>query len=85
MVPPEMAWGFAGWTQKLALKAFAMDVQRIQMKAGRESDDQRAYRYMVMQYGPLLLRMLRDLGSWECVGKTIGDDVERLARSKLNR
>jgi len=26
--------------------------------------------------------MLRDLGSWECVGRTIGDDVERLAASK---
>ena len=84
-VPPEVAWGFAGWTQKLAVRAFAMDVQRIQMKAGRESDDQRAYRYMVMQYGPLLLRMLRDLGSWACVGLTIGEDVERIAREKIQR
>lgn len=82
-VPPEMAWAFAGWTQKLAAKAFAMDVQRIQMQAGRESDDQRAYRYLVMQYGPLLLRMFRDLGSWECVGRTIGDDIERRMREKL--
>jgi hypothetical protein len=55
------------------------------MKAGRESDDQRAYRYMVMQYGPLLQRLLRDLGSWACVGMTIGDDVERIARQKIKR
>ena len=43
------------------------------MQAGRETDDERAFRFMTMQYGPLLKRMLGDLGSWECVGLTIGE------------
>lgn len=74
---PEQAWGFAGWTHELARRAFALELERITMQAGRETDDERAFRFMTMQYGPLLKRMLGDLGSWECVGLTIGEAIQQ--------
>lgn len=73
---PEQAWGFAAWTHELAQRAFSLSIDRINMYAGKESDDERAFRYLVIQYGPLLERLVRDVGSWECVGLTIRDAIE---------
>jgi hypothetical protein len=82
---PAQVWGCSGWTGDLARQLFAMDVERIAMQGARESDHDRSYRYMLQQYGPTLRRMLADLGSWECVGLTIGDDLDRIARLKPKR
>lgn len=82
---PEQAWGCTGWTHELARRLFSLDVTRIEMQAGRESNHDRAYRFMLQQYGPTLRRMLADLGSWDCVGLTIGDDLERIAALKRRR
>lgn len=82
---PEQVWGCSAWTCELARRLFSLDVARIEMQGGRETDHQRAYRFMLAQYGPTLRRMLADLGSWDCVGMTIGDDLERIAASKLKR
>ena len=46
----------------------------------RKSDDQRAYAAMVAQYGNMLARMAEDLGSWDNVGRTIGDDLAAYRR-----
>lgn len=72
---PEQVWGFSGWTHQLAQRAFALDIERIAMQAGRETDDARALRFLVIQYGPMLSRLMRDLGSWECVGLTLGEEI----------
>lgn len=77
---PEMAWGFAGWTQELARQALALDVIRTHMQAGRESDSARAYRFMLQQYAKTLRGMYHDLGDWACVGKQIGHDLQRLGK-----
>jgi len=82
---PEQAWGFAGWTHELAKRALSLQIQRITMQAGRETDDERAFRFMVMQYGPLLQRMLRDLGSWDCVGLTIGEAIKKHQEQRRSR
>lgn len=82
---PEQVWGCSAWTHELARRLFSLDLARVEMQAGRESDHDRAYRFMLQQYGPTLRRMLADLGSWECVGLTIGDDLARIARVKLTR
>lgn len=74
---PEQAWGFSQWGADVAKLAMALDVERITMQAGRETDDQRALRFLAIQYGPLLTRMLADLGSWECVGLTLGEEVRK--------
>lgn len=73
---PEQIWGFSGWTADLASRAMALDVERIKTRVARQTDDERAYRFMLKQYGKLLRRMRDDLGGWECVGMTIGYDIE---------
>ncbi len=82
---PAQVWGCAAWTHELARRLFSLDVARVEMQAGRESDHQRAYRFMLQQYGPTLRRMLADLGAWDCVGMTIGQDLERLEGLKRRR
>lgn len=82
---PEQAWGCSAWTHELARRLFSLEVARVEMQAGRESDHDRTYRFMLQQYGPTLCRMLADLGSWDCVGLTIGDDLARIASYKLRR
>lgn len=81
-VPPEAAWGFAGWTSSLAREVFALDVERVSMQAGRETDHERARRFMVMQYRRVLERMLDEVGSWERVGVQLGGDVRKLKRER---
>lgn len=79
---PEEAWGFAGWTHELAKRAFSLDIARVTMKAGRETDDERAFRHLVIQYGPLLERVMKEVGTWECVGLTIRDALEERRRNQ---
>lgn len=79
-VGPEIAWGFAGWTAELAARALKLEVERITMQAARESDLSRGWRYMLQQYGNVLRQMHHELGSWECLGLTIGEDLSRMAR-----
>lgn len=79
-VGPDSVWGFSGWTWDLYQEVFELPLERINMKAGRESDDERAYRFMLLQYGKILQKQLNDLGSWEAVGKQIGFDLEKIRR-----
>lgn len=73
---PEQVWGFSAWTQELAHQAMDLDVPRVVGRSWRESDDDRAFRFMIRQYGPLLQRLEQDLGSWCVVGKTIGAAIQ---------
>ena len=45
----------------------------------RQSDDDRAYSYMLAQYGGMLRRRFEDIGSWDLVGRQIGDDLQARA------
>jgi hypothetical protein len=83
---PEEAWGYASFTQQLAHRALSLDVPKIDGRTWRETDDERAFRFMCRQYGPMLRRLLADLGSWECVGLTIGhslDEIEAAGRPPI--
>ena len=78
---PEQAWGFAAWSQALVLEAINLDIPRVEGLGWQpQSDDDRAMDWLCRQYGPLLGRVLQDLGSWECVGLQIGDRIAELAR-----
>lgn len=78
---PEQAWGFAAWSQALVLEAVSLDIPRVEGLGWQpQSDDDRAMDWLCRQYGPLLGRVLQDLGSWECVGLQIGDRIAELAR-----
>lgn len=83
---PEQAWGFAAWSQQLILAALKLNVEKIQGIGWKpQSDDEKTFDWLCRQYGPLLGRMVQDLGSWECVGLTIGDRIAELARlERLN-
>jgi hypothetical protein len=75
---PVEVWGFSRWTQEILRQTMDLDVPRVVINPWRESDDERAYRFMLRQYGPLLRRVQEELGSWACVGAQIGDDLSRL-------
>jgi hypothetical protein len=72
---PEQAWGLSSWTNDLAKRCLEIDVPRVQMKVWREADDDRAFAFMVRQYGPMLERLKLELGDWSCVGLQIGQAV----------
>lgn len=78
---PEQAWGFSAWSQDLILAALALNVEKVKGIGWQpQSDDERTFDWLCRQYGPLLGRMVEDLGSWECVGLTVGDRIAELAR-----
>lgn len=78
---PEQAWGFASWSQDLILEALKLNVEKIQGLGWKpQTDDEITLDWLCRQYGPLLGRMVEDLGSWQCVGLTIGDRIAELAR-----
>lgn len=78
---PEQAWGFAAWSQDLILAAHKLNVEKIQGLGWKpQTDDEITLDWLCRQYGPLLGRMVEDLGSWDCVGLTIGDRIAELAR-----
>ena len=78
---PEEAWGFASWSQDLIFAALKLNVEKIQGLGWKpQTDDEITLDWLCRQYGPLLGRMVEDLGSWECVGLTVGDRIAELAR-----
>ena len=78
---PEEAWGFSAWSQALVLAAINLDIPRVEGLGWQpQSDDEKAFDWLCRQYGPLLGRVLQDLGSWECVGLQIGDRLAELSR-----
>ena len=83
---PSEAWGFAAWSQELILAALKLNVEKIKGLGWQpQSDDEKTFDWLCRQYGPLLGRMVEDLGSWECVGLTLGDRIAELARlERLN-
>lgn len=51
-------------------------------KAWRVSDDDRAYAYMLSAFGALLTRRAEDLGSWDCLGLQLRDDIAEASHAK---
>jgi hypothetical protein len=73
---PIDALGSAPWMREVWRSVCGLELSPIQVGRGyRLADDERAYRYMCLQYGSVLKRMQADLGSWECVGLQIGSDL----------
>lgn len=79
---PEQAWGLTGWTQELARQAFSLELDRIYFRARRLSKDDAAIRWMLRQYRAPLLRMVDDLGGWNCVGLTLGEVMTRMDKEQ---
>jgi DNA relaxase NicK len=70
---PEQAWGLTDWSHALAQQAFALELDRIYIRARKLSSDEEKLRWMLRMYKGPLRRMVGDLGSWDCVGLTLGE------------
>lgn len=69
-------WGASKWTRQLASVVLEQLVDPHPPGTIRkESDQDRKLRWMVKQYGPLLVQLHADLGSWECVGLQLRDAI----------
>lgn len=89
---PVEVMGCAAWLREVWRLVMGMELDPVEVrKPWRQSDDDRAYAFLLSQYGKVLQRLKDDLGSWECVGLQLGHDLaerhaaERLARSPLGR
>lgn len=53
---PAAIWGTSQWARQLHARVFGSEISAVLMQADRVSDDERAYRFLLRQYGPLLRR-----------------------------
>jgi hypothetical protein len=75
-VEPIDALGCSKWMREVWKAVAGLELQPVQVGRGyRQADDERAYRYLLAQYGGVLRRMKNDAGSWECVGLQLGQDL----------
>lgn len=65
---PEAAYGYADWTQELARRVFALEIERVRIKELRESDNERALEFMAKQYGAHMQKRADELGGWGNLG-----------------
>jgi hypothetical protein len=77
---PDQLWGVSPWIAEFVGEAFAMNVQPISISERRESNRNRALRYMAGQYQAHLADLLRECGGdLAAFGSAIADlaDLER--------
>lgn len=82
-VSPAQVWGSSSWTRDLAARVLAEHIDP--HPAGttyRLTERDRALQWMCKQYGPHLLGLAQDLGSWECLGLTLREMVHEQGRKK---
>lgn len=76
-IDPVDALGASAWMREVWKQVAGLDLKPVQVGKGyRQSDDERAYRYLLAHYGGVLRRLQADLGSWECVGLQLGEDLK---------
>jgi hypothetical protein len=87
-IEPVEVMGSSRWLRDVWRAVVGLELDPVQVgKPYRQSDDQRAYAYLLAQYGGLLRRMQGDLGSWACLGMQLGHDLAEAdeARTKGKR
>jgi hypothetical protein len=78
-IEPVDALGCSRWMREVWKAVAGLDLTPVQVGRGyRRSDDERAYRYLLAHYGGLLRRLHCELGSWDCVGLQLGQDLSVL-------
>lgn len=82
---PAEVWGASKWTRDLAGLALGEAIDPFPAASQtRLTSLERKLRYLAIQYGPTLLELRQDLGSWECVGLTLGEYIaEERERRRL--
>lgn len=74
---PVQVWGASRWSRELA--GLVLQAHVDPHPAGtvyRKTTDQAANDWMCRQYGAMLLRQLEECGSWDLVGRNIGETIK---------
>lgn len=80
-ISPLDTWGASAWTAEYAALVLADHVDP--HPAGttwRKTDLDQRLMFACRQYGPTFLELFELLGSWECVGLTINEQIKELQR-----
>ena len=73
---PVSLMGSSRWMRELMKRVAGLELEPFEAgKSWRQADDDRAYAALLAQYGGLLQRIAGDLGSWDCLGRQMGDDL----------
>lgn len=78
LLSAEQVWGLAKWSRQFASELLSTKIQRVDVQIYQPSDDERAYRHMLKQYGKVFARMLATHGSAETVGAQIFHDLQHM-------
>jgi DNA relaxase NicK len=81
-VSPDEIWGLARWSLAMAAELGKTEIQKVDVQIYQPSDDDRAYRWMLKQYGKLLGKLHASHGSWETLGAQIGYDLEHMEQQE---
>lgn len=85
-IEPMEVMGSSAWLRHVWRAVAGLDLTPVQVGKGwRQAQDDRAYHYLLAQYGGLLRRIQSDLGSWECLGKQIGHDLAERDKAMRGR
>lgn len=76
MLNPTEVWGMSKWSHQMGVQLGKRDLQRVEAQVYQPSDHERAYRWLLWQYGPLLRAMEVIHGSPEAVGSQIFYDLD---------
>lgn len=82
-IEPLAVMGSSRWLREVWRGVSGLELEPVQVgKAWRQSDDDRAYAYLLAQYGGLMKRRALELGDWACLGKQIGHDLAERDQAK---
>ena len=76
-------WGAGKWTRDIAAAVLHQHVDP--HPAGstyRLSERETALRWMCKQYGAHMVSLASDLGGWDCVGLTLSEIMQELAKGR---
>ena len=83
-IEPMAVMGSSRWLREVWRGVAGLDLEPVQVgKVWRQSDDDRAWSYLLAQYGGLLRRRAVEHGDWACLGLQIGHDLAE--RDKVKR
>lgn len=72
---PAQFWGFSRWTRLIGSNLMRADIERVDVMGDWAPDQDRAVRYMVLQYRKHLERLHTELGNWHDVGALLGEMI----------